>query len=400
MKCGLALGLLYSLLMQNTPSDLNKVHVRQAIGLSTVYSFITGYNFRLFVCFGLLAIVFFLSSISVADVLICKQVFSTAASHPGKKVYQQIPRSKALVVSTHKDVFRDSTELAIYMERAELARVLDTRKAFFHFEKYIQSLEPWERSAIAFYKGSGFSEINSFLRQVKQPEDWKNAPHLREIADLDHAIDAGPALPQGIVLFRGMALSHPANQIKNNGAILQDNGFVSTSLRSQTAVNFSGIGSPYGENSKTSIFQVIYVGSKKARGLYIESENMDFESEIVLDRGSRFRIIRSEWVTVENKPADTSTQIGGFFPAPGDGPLPPISGDQSTLPPLPGVEIGDYKKFPFQYDMFNLPDPKMDPMDPIPSWDFEKPQDLPVIPMPLPVPAKPQKVLIQYVELL
>lgn len=257
------------------------------------------------------------------------------------------------------------------VERTQVERLLDARRAFYHYEKYSLKLSPETIQAIGIYKGIGYIEINRLLRSGKP---LMSKPELAsQIELIDRAIDQSPPLPSDVVLYRGIGLSDPSRISIEKGAEFSDAGFVSTSLAATTAFNFAG------QNKKLPVLQVIHVRSKNIRGLYIEGQSFNAESEILLDRQTRFRVLRSQWVMVENI-SDVPMGIGtlppiGEFPG-GKLPLPPpVEKAPEQLELFPIVKNAD----PEQQELFPeiaLPkqtqDANLDPytqMFPVPPVD-------------------------------
>ncbi len=193
-------------------------------------------------------------------------------------------------------------DLVKQIERSQLKRLADFRRVYYHFEKYASSLSVEMREALAAYKGVTYRDVNHFLRNGVPLNDNLDVAKLKNLTDLiDNAIDMGPSIPKNIVLFRGMSVkktSKNAFAAAKAGDIVADKGFTSTSLSVRTAMNF-GIGMMAEQG--IGLLQVIHIKSDNRRGLYLEAQSGESESEILIDRNSRYRIIRTQRVIVENK---------------------------------------------------------------------------------------------------
>lgn len=322
----------------------------------------------------------------------CDDIF---APSPSQRL-QPLPPGRSLVPVDTRTEFTSRSDFELAIERRNVDRLLDPRRAYLHYEKHLAELPSQNLSAIMAYKGSEYGPINSFLRSPLEQRDWTQHQLIRTIGDLDHAVDSAPTIPTQIALFRGMALSKPENMIRPVGEIISDGAFVSTSLDVKIAVNFLGL-QPFTAETKTQIFQIILVQRPGGRGIFIDgSTNHYSEAEIILDRGSRFKILRQDWVTIDFKeqtsPIWGIPQAGfGGEPVPIPPPLPSPSGtNHSSWPPVwnpPSHREPDPRQMSFDFGPNHPPKPVDPPWMNIP----------PDIPLPAP---QPQKVLVQYVELI
>lgn len=132
------------------------------------------------------------------------------------------------------------------------------------------------------YTGSGYENCNAYLRGLEMKE-WNEPPGPDDVdefvSSIDNVFDKSPRLPKAYKAFRGVdpiALSglQPGDEFV-------DDGFVSTSVDSHKA--FSG--------TKLEIRV-----PKGARALYVEEvSNLGHERELLLDRSSKFRILKAEY---------------------------------------------------------------------------------------------------------
>lgn len=317
---------------------------------------------------------------------------------------------------------RHLNDLIMDIERPHATRLLDSRRAFYHYEKYQSKLSPDTLQAINNYKGMGYIPINRLLRSGKPLAE---EPDLaKQILKIDRAIDESPPLPSNIVLYRGIQLSDPSRISLEKGSQFSDAGFISTSLTAKTAAGFATNSIGTMPNAKTlQIVQVIHVLSKKIRGLYLDSEGFNMESEVLIDRQSRFRVLRSQWVVIENH-FDGAMGIGVF-------PIPDAKPPLITSPPLLEQKQEQLELFPLvkkpdpeQQELFPeiaLPkssyDPTLDPnnqflpistMDPTLPINIGSPfypgsmtsPQLPIFNTSNSVPTTPYKILIQHLEVI
>lgn len=191
------------------------------------------------------------------------------------------------------------------VERAHLKRLADFRRVYYHFENYMNSLSKEKRESILAYKGTAFGDVNRFLR--KRPSTFRDdeVVKIKNLIDLiDSAIDKGPSIPKNIVLFRGMSVkktSSNAFAAAKKGDIINDKAFTSTSLSVRTAMNFIHMHSMTNDRDSLGILQVIHIKEANRRGLYIEGQSIESESEVLIDRDSHYRIIATQRIVIENK---------------------------------------------------------------------------------------------------
>tara|TARA_B110001454_G_C12723156_1_gene435783 strand:- start:11803 stop:12843 length:1041 start_codon:yes stop_codon:yes gene_type:complete len=196
-------------------------------------------------------------------------------------------------------VLDGQNSLVRQIERAHLKYLGDFRRAYYHYENYRSSLTKAKRQAILAYKGTSYGMVNKFLRTGESSLVGKDLDTLKQvIKDVDDSIDDAPQIPRDIVLFRGIGSTSNSFGKAVVGDVVEDKAFTSTSLSIRTALNFANnainLGSP-------GILQVIHVKRDNMRGLYIEGQTFEFESEILIDRGSKYRVLRTQHVVLENK---------------------------------------------------------------------------------------------------
>lgn len=238
---------------------------------------------------------------------------------------------RALVVVPSVPQFKNIHDLSHLLERENVARLLDPRRAYFYYEPFLKRITPGARDAMDYYKGSGYIAINQHLRNKKLLA--KDDHETRELLkSLDLLIDVSPRIPEGIVLFRGMSLSNPDSVNQPVGSIFTDPAFSSTSLSADVAARFiKRYQDPKTTASRFAIFQLIHVNHKSAKGLYIEYPGLALggETEIVLDRDTKFRIIKSYPVEIEPENTPQLPGLSGF-----DGTIMPSFVEANSVAPL------------------------------------------------------------------
>jgi hypothetical protein len=145
-----------------------------------------------------------------------------------------------------------------------------------------------ERSSLKYYVGSGYTAINSYLRKGKEIYQVG----LDDIANLD-AILGRASLQEAKVVYRGLdseRFDRTFGELKE-GDIITDKGFVSTSEDKDVAKAFmmgskeaGGVAEIHVPKGYKAI-SVIEALSKGGSGVY------EAESEIILNRGSRFKVL-------------------------------------------------------------------------------------------------------------
>jgi hypothetical protein len=169
------------------------------------------------------------------------------------------------------------------------------------FPNLAREISPDELDAVGDYRGSGYHEINRFLRKGEaearqflvddgqQPSYIKG--RLAEIPDVAARIDraiARASLDRDVVLWRGMSTKSLGDLDRLTGSIITDNGFASTSLYRRTADSFVGYAAEEGREAAV----VRMLAPRGASALPVDSlYGQSWEEEMLLPRGSRFRVI-------------------------------------------------------------------------------------------------------------
>jgi len=143
--------------------------------------------------------------------------------------------------------------------------------------------------------------LNAGLRNGKLTD----SSHVKLVQNLDQAINKSE-LPQDLTLFRGASLRSlglSADSLKSAdqlvGKTITDKSYVSTSLTSSTAGEFS-----HGVLVKID-------AHKGAKGIYMNDLDGKHgnEMEMLLPRGSKFRVVKTEVVNLKGKDGVTPTLL-------------------------------------------------------------------------------------------
>lgn len=155
-------------------------------------------------------------------------------------------------------------------------------------------LPPDQFEAMGDYTSGAYTEINQSLREGRAATKAAAAiPHI--VA----AIDSAPTLTEPVTVYRGLRMTADqagkflarVSQAKEAGELIEEPAFMSTSINPAVATGFASGGS--GSESPV-VFQI-----SARKGLYLgESVGGTKEMELVLQRGSKFRVVGVEGRTV------------------------------------------------------------------------------------------------------
>ena len=139
-----------------------------------------------------------------------------------------------------------------------------------------------EKESLSQYGGVFYTSVNDQMRKgIPIPDDYACRKDIVE--QLKSAVGKG-SVPDDVVVFRGMDQKFIDKFMKKNkitdinqlaGKVIEDKGFVSTSLDSKVPLNFLGTGKKGG-----GVIMDIKV-PKGSKGLYISSLGYDYEREIL-----------------------------------------------------------------------------------------------------------------------
>lgn len=144
---------------------------------------------------------------------------------------------------------------------------------------------PLERKMIDQYTVGGHSPINALLRENRdEPTEWLGGAQPAEaVAAMQSAMAKSEPLPKELTVFRGINVMGGISEAVAPGALVEDKGFVSTSLIQSDAERFfqHGYGAP---NRDDALFRIhVPAGTHALAG-------RQSESELILPAGSRFRV--------------------------------------------------------------------------------------------------------------
>lgn len=132
-----------------------------------------------------------------------------------------------------------------------------------------------------------YKEINDYLRFHPAPYDWSGtSPEdaKKLVADIDRVFTRVPALPQDIMLFRGLDLAFRGNKSYTYLEEFTDKAYFSTSTSFKVAKRFA-------ENedkpeAKKAVF-AIYANRAGEKGILVGQG----EDEVILRRGLKFKVM-------------------------------------------------------------------------------------------------------------
>lgn len=151
-------------------------------------------------------------------------------------------------------------------------------------EEEISDLEIYTSKEDAFYR-----EINDYLRFYPAPYDWngtspKDARGM--VANIDKIFARIPAIPQDLILFRGVSLKHRKNKSYRIGEEFVEKGYVSTSASYKVAQHFASKNSDESTTVKKVIF-VLYQNFPGQKGILIDQN----EDEVLLKHGQALKVM-------------------------------------------------------------------------------------------------------------
>jgi hypothetical protein len=149
---------------------------------------------------------------------------------------------------------------------------------------------PREVKALQGYQQSEFLAMNGQLRGLDLSEftDHTLTQTREEIKALDDAFVKATPLPENVTVYRGVANATMLGDF-SQGQVLTDPGFLSTSLDKRVAGGFSDQ-----ETGKGAVLEIRLPAGTKAIPLSGATSG-DAQSELLLNRGSRFRVISKTW---------------------------------------------------------------------------------------------------------
>lgn len=135
---------------------------------------------------------------------------------------------------------------------------------------------------------SWYKEINSYLRNFpKTNYEWYSISPDRAksmVKNIDKIISLTPALPEDLILFRGVDLKYRGSKSFLEGETFIEKGYASTSTSFKVAEYFATKISE--SNSKKAIF-VFYSSKKDLKGFLIDRD----EDEVLLSRNLKIKVM-------------------------------------------------------------------------------------------------------------
>jgi len=147
----------------------------------------------------------------------------------------------------------------------------------------INDLETYTSKEDTFYK-----EINGYLRYYPGPYEWDGTgPEAAKVivADIDRIFSRVPALPQDLVLFRGLGLGYHGNKPYAAGEEFTDKAYISTSASFKVAKYFAV--DMDGENKDRKAIFAVYFSRPGEKGILFDQG----EDEVILKHGRKFRVM-------------------------------------------------------------------------------------------------------------
>lgn len=140
-----------------------------------------------------------------------------------------------------------------------------------------------EASALSSYQGSGYSRMNRQLR-TGAIEDRIALERLTRV------VKKAPPLPRDVWVWRGFRYAElardPVGLLQRKGRVLQDQGFVSTSIHSGRALSFAG------SDSESSVLVHLKLPAGTRTPYLTGSAGGAYEYELLLQREAEFRVTK------------------------------------------------------------------------------------------------------------
>lgn len=150
-------------------------------------------------------------------------------------------------------------------------------------ETEISDLESYTSKEDTFYQ-----EINGYLRHYPAAYDWDGtSPEAAKeiVANIDNIFRLVPALPQDLVLFRGVGLGYHGNKPYAPGEEFTDKAYISTSV-SYSVARYFAVEMDAESKDRKAIF-AIYFTRPGEKGILFDQG----EDEVILQHGRRFRVM-------------------------------------------------------------------------------------------------------------
>jgi hypothetical protein len=203
-----------------------------------------------------------------------------------KYIESQHPRGKG----EHGGEWVKKIDAQIGVDIGEDSSPLEEEEAFASVMPAYES-PVYNRRTIRRYAGNDhFRRINEYGR--KGPESLPESERkdtAKDVENLDAMIESAPPLKRPIKTIRGVKDVDGmfGDEGSTVGNTFQDNGFVSTSTSERAAWKFHG-------HSGAQIHIHIPAGNK-AMKILLQADDDDSEKEIMLPRGSRFKVLSDKY---------------------------------------------------------------------------------------------------------
>lgn len=157
-------------------------------------------------------------------------------------------------------------------------------------EDEVMDLETYTSKEDSYYR-----EINGYLRYFPADYEWSGiTPESAKkmVHNIDQIFQRVPALPQGLILFRGVELKYRKNKSFKIGEEFSDKGYVSTSTTFRVANYFANEMDGRSYHSKRAIF-VLYQNQPGQKGILIDQN----EDEVIINHGQTFKVMSAKKAT-------------------------------------------------------------------------------------------------------
>jgi hypothetical protein len=151
---------------------------------------------------------------------------------------------------------------------------------YYRDNPYLNKAEKYAIRTYTNYDEPYYKDINDVLRDIPRPDGiyYIDFFDVLEISkDIDNAINKLPALPNDMILFRGVNLAYRDYIPHGNGDVFIDKAFFSTSVYDGVGTAFAGKGVMY----------AIYSSKKKRDGILCNP----IEREVILPRSQAYKVM-------------------------------------------------------------------------------------------------------------
>ncbi|TPH10107.1 ADP-ribosyltransferase, partial [Brevibacillus laterosporus] len=158
------------------------------------------------------------------------------------------------------------------------------------YKEYSQKLKPEQKAAIQLYTTQNYKTINKGLREDNLPVD-----KIKEVRDMSKALAKSPISEAGVVYRKvgkdalGIDITtnfknqNVVTKLKNDleGSIREEKAFLSTSVANHFSESF---------DAKTVLFKINIPEGTHAAYIFGDLATYQGESELIIDKGSSYRI--------------------------------------------------------------------------------------------------------------